>query len=340
MADQLFFDPALTPADRVVLANLQRDISKVRRKSNGTSEKINDHKILQGSNDEKTLNLSGELGAEDNADIASLKAARDPSSPDFQPTIIVSADGVPQGLPSFLTQTVIEPYVRLARKLVRHETDVVFITHLLLYSTTTVPSALYLYRNFTYLHGFLHLIMTGYYIGTYTLMMHQHIHQRGILAKELSLFDKVFPYITDPLMGHTWNSYHYHHVKHHHVEANGPDDLSSTIRYQRDSVWHFLHYVGRFYFFVWLDLPLYFVRKNRLPMAVQAAGWEFATYLFYYVMIVYVHPQATLFVYILPLMCLRFGLMVGNWGQHAFVDDLEPDSDFRSSITLIDVAVS
>lgn len=31
--------------------------------------------------------------------------------------------------------------------------------------------------------------------------------------------------------------------------------------------------------------------------------------------------------------------MVGNWGQHAFVDKDEPDSDFRSSITLIDVAV-
>ena len=32
--------------------------------------------------------------------------------------------------------------------------------------------------------------------------------------------------------------------------------------------------------------------------------------------------------------------MIGNWGQHALVDDLEPNSDFRSSITLIDVPVS
>jgi hypothetical protein len=32
--------------------------------------------------------------------------------------------------------------------------------------------------------------------------------------------------------------------------------------------------------------------------------------------------------------------MTGNWGQHAFVDEVEPDSDFRSSITLIDVPVS
>ena len=33
-------------------------------------------------------------------------------------------------------------------------------------------------------------------------------------------------------------------------------------------------------------------------------------------------------------------MMVGNWGQHALVDEVEPDSDFRSSITLIDVPVS
>lgn len=42
----------------------------------------------------------------------------------------------------------------------------------------------------------------------------------------------------------------------------------------------------------------------------------------------------------IPLGLLRIGLMIGNWGQHAMVDELEPESDLRSSITLIDVAVS
>jgi hypothetical protein len=50
--------------------------------------------------------------------------------------------------------------------------------------------------------------------------------------------------------------------------------------------------------------------------------------------------RATLFVFLLPLLVLRIALMVGNWGQHAIVDEHDPDSDFRSSITLIDVAVS
>lgn len=52
------------------------------------------------------------------------------------------------------------------------------------------------------------------------------------------------------------------------------------------------------------------------------------------------HLRATTFVLIIPFIQMRIGMMVGNWGQHALVDEQEPDSDFRSSITLIDVSVS
>lgn len=220
----------------------------------------------------------------------------------------------------------------------RVETDVVMLNHLLLYFSTSVPSAALLFYRFSWLHGLLHLAMQGSYMGTYTLMMHQHIHQRGILARPLRLLDTLFPYITDPLMGHTWNSYFYHHIKHHHVEGNGPDDLSSTIRYQRDDVFHFLHYLARFLFLIWLDLPMYFARKRRMPLAVRAFFWEGASYLMLYTLY-RLNPRAALCVVLLPLLFMRIGMMVGNWGQHAFVDDEEPDSDYRSSITLIDVAV-
>ncbi|KAI1481899.1 hypothetical protein F4774DRAFT_407338 [Daldinia eschscholtzii] len=121
-----------------------------------------------------------------------------------------------------------------------------------------------------------------------------------------------------------------------HVEGNGPDDLSSTIRYQRDNIWHFLHYVGRFYFLIWLDLPLYFLRKDRPTFALKAAFWELLSYTMFLTLFK-LNSRPTFFVFLLPFMLLRFGLMVGNWGQHALVDADEPDSDYRSSITLIDV---
>ena len=170
--------------------------------------------------------------------------------------------------------------------------------------------------------------------------MHQHIHMGGVLARRFWAVDSLFPYITNPLMGHTWNSYFYHHVKHHHVEGNGPGDLSSTMPYQRDDLWNFLCYLGRFIFLVWLELPLYFIRKGQVRLGVKAGSWELGNYYVIYALYQWVNPCATLFVFILPLLLLRIGLMVGNWGQHAFVDEIDPASDFRSSITLIDVRVS
>lgn len=243
-------------------------------------------------------------------------------------------------LHSIIHYYVLQPYIRWARKVVRRETDVVMVTHIILYFTTSLPSAVVLFYRFSWLHAVLHGLMQGWYVGTYTLMMHQHIHMGGILAKEYRWFDLAFPFITDPLMGHTWNNYYYHHVKHHHVEGNGPDDLSSTVRYQRDNLIHFLLYVGRFFFFVWLDLSLYFTRKRKLWTGLKVATSELSSYTFIYILARYVNFRATLFVLIIPLLLLRVGLMIGNWGQHAFVDEAEPVSDFRSSITLIDVVVS
>lgn len=343
MEKHIVFDKALTKADYAVLQCLTRDIKaasasparKLKREEFDYDSGLGSGESSSSSGDEATA-----VARQDEArDIATMKASRNPDSAKFEPTIVMSVDDCHSNLHPLVNKYLLQPYVRQARRIVRHETDVAMITHLILYFTTSVPSALFLFRHFTYTHGIFHFIMQMYYVGTYTLMQHQHIHQRGILAKRYGLFDAVFPYVLDPLMGHTWNSYFYHHVKHHHVEGNGPDDLSSTIRYQRDSLPDFLHYVGRFFFLVWFDLPLYFLRKNRYGMAFKAAGSEFATFGFYYLMSQVVGSKATFFVYILPFLMLRMGLMVGNWGQHAFVDNEEPDSDFRSSITVIDVAV-
>lgn len=360
MDDLIVFAPDLTAPDRLVLKTLADDITQQSDCSqaapslqNGSDISKSSKKVACSVHGNGSAGLSrrqnpeqenegacssGQSGPESSI-LATLKARDDPQHDTFEPTVFVSVDLSTLKLNPILDKYLLQPYIRWARRVVRKPTDVVMVTHLILYFTTSVPSALYLFWNFTYLHGILHSAMQFYYVGTYTLMMHQHIHMRGILAPRYSLFDRVFPYITDPLMGHTWNTYFYHHVKHHHVEGNGPDDLSSTLRYQRDNVFDFLHYLGRFYFFVWLELPLYFLSKRRLTLAAKAAFWEIGSYVTFFALAGLVSFQATLFVFIIPVMLLRVGLMVGNWGQHAFVDHEEPDSDFRSSITLIDVAV-
>ena len=97
--------------------------------------------------------------------------------------------------------------------------------------------------------------------------------------------------------------------------------------------------MARFLFFVWLELPLYFIRKGKPTLALKSGTMELVNYAFYY-FVARMNFHASLFVFLIPFAQLRFALMIGNWGQHALVDELEPDSDFRSSITLIDVPVS
>jgi phosphoinositide-3-kinase regulatory subunit 4 len=291
------------------------------------------------SPDSTSLRQRSKSSYDDEIAIKTMEAWNNPKDEAFEPTVVVSWDLQDLKFSVSIDQYLLQPYIRWAQTIVRTETDVLMLTHLLLYFTTSVPSALYLYYSFSWLHGILHLAMQGYFIGTYTLMMHQHIHMNGILNKKYAWFDMAFPYITDPLMGHTWNSYFYHHIKHHHVEANGPDDLSSTLRFQRDDLLSFLHYVGRFFFLIWFDLPRYFLRKRKRMMALKVAIFELGDYaaMCY---LASLNPRATFFVFIAEFLAVRVGLMVGNWGQHALVDEVEPDSDFRSSITLIDVAVS
>ncbi|KAJ0151968.1 hypothetical protein CTA2_275, partial [Colletotrichum tanaceti] len=337
--------PDLTVHDTIVLQNLIDDIKRYDDKhlapADGDEGYVSQESLDEKSNkdDEPCRGVSSQRDAKD---IRKLKGLNDPASQDFEPSVLSSVDlrDLPARVPAALHRHVVLPYVAWARRVVRHETDVLMLTHLLLYLATSVPSALLLFRRFGYVHGALHMAMQFHYVGTYTLMMHQHIHMGGILSREsgrlLRALDAAFPYVTDPLMGHTWNTYFYHHVKHHHVEGNGPNDLSTTIRYQRDDPLDFLRYVARFFFLVWFDLPRYFLRKGQLRNAWKTAFWELGNYAVLCALY-RLNSRATTFVFLGPLLLLRLGLMVGNWGQHAFVDADEPDSDFRSSITLIDV---
>lgn len=157
------------------------------------------------------------------------------------------------------------------------------------------------------------------------------------MHKRWASVDTLFPYILGPIMGQTWNSFYYHH-KHHHIEENGPNDLSSTLYYQRDSGLDLAVYLGRFVCLTWLELPLYYVRKGMLVFGLKFFAWEISSYAFIALM-ARVNFAAAMTGLVLPLIQWRIAVMANNWGQHAFIDEDEPDSNLRCSITMIDVVV-
>lgn len=216
-------DPELTESDKIVLNNLFKDI---RRRDKTSKDNAKDAKAgvtiaekeVTGSGSDTDCSIK----SRDENDIARLKARNNVQSKEFEPTIFTTWDFADLN-PIFATY-IIAPWSGLAQRIVRHPTDVVFLNHVLLYLCTIVPSAVYLFRHFTWTHGILHTFFTMWCAGPFTLMLHNHIHNGGILRKDSTvcrLLDWSFPYVLEPVMGHTWDSYFYHHVKHHHVEGNG-----------------------------------------------------------------------------------------------------------------------
>ncbi|KAL9090206.1 MAG: hypothetical protein Q9159_002106 [Coniocarpon cinnabarinum] len=270
--------------------------------------------------------------------IFQMSALNDPESTIFVPTVFTTWDvhDLEAHLPRFVFDHVLTPYVLFAQKLARRPADVVFVTHLILYFTTCVPSAIILFCNFTWLHAVLHLVYQCWLIPTYTSMMHQHGHDRAILNSSMDWLDARFPYALDPLMGHTWNTHYFQHLKHQLVESNGPDDICSTIWYERDNSQHLAQYIARFTFLTWFGLAQDFFKKAQYGNAILAL-WSELSALVFVAEMTWLHWRAALFVLVLPMVFTRFMLTIETWGQRAFVDGKAPNSDFRNSVTLIDV---
>ncbi|MCB9698695.1 MAG: fatty acid desaturase [Alphaproteobacteria bacterium] len=135
--------------------------------------------------------------------------------------------------------------------------------------------------------------------------------------------------------GCTPHTYHAHHVLMHHPANNLEGDASSTLPYQRDSIRDFIRYYLRF--FVSLGavreyLATHFPRKRALRL--RLLGGEFGYWAVVALLAAW-SPLATLVTLIFPVWLTRSLLIVGNWGEHAFVDPAAPEDPYRNSTDLI-----
>ncbi|KAJ1341376.1 hypothetical protein BSLG_004106 [Batrachochytrium salamandrivorans] len=230
-------------------------------------------------------------------------------------------------------------YASAANTLVADPRDTIFVSYILFYLFTIVPSALWLlFGRFTWIHAVLHAVFLGIFTAPFILMLHCLCHRRIGHQTHAPWLDHVVHVLLAPFFGETWNTFYYHHVKHHHVEDNGPDDLSSTIWYDRDNPVHFLVYFLRFYLFIGIELPLYFIRKGRYSQAFNCFVGEYGTLAFYamfYFVLCPSNPAGVIFAWYVPLNLARFGMMSGNWAQHAFIEHSDPTNDYKSAITCL-----
>ena len=189
MDPSTFVDPQLTIADRHVLDCL---LSREQQQQGSRTEPSKEATPLRfrpdgqdsgyesqtsSSDSETPPNVPSKGGSRSSGDLREatvrhLQDMNDPAHQRFETNVFSSWDtcDLEARLPTWCQNMVLKPYIRWARTIVRHPSDVIMVTHLLIYSTTTIPSALLLFVRFRWWHGVIHLIMQLYFTGTYTLM--------------------------------------------------------------------------------------------------------------------------------------------------------------------------
>lgn len=226
---------------------------------------------------------------------------------------------------------------RIARTMILDPRDYPFVRLSVVASAVLFPAAIALFvlRTFPWWLGALYLATVfAFFVDRFILMLHNTSH-RQLFKKRYKILNQYIPWVLGPLLGETPEAYYVHHMGMHHPENNLPDDLSSTMPYQRDSFLHFLMYFGRFFFAGEVELSRYLLRKGRPRMFRRLLMGESA-WLLAVILLWQRSWEATLVVLVIPMVAVRFLMMWGNWGQHAFVDAADPNNCWRNSVTCVD----
>jgi fatty acid desaturase len=223
---------------------------------------------------------------------------------------------------------------RFYLKLIHDPRDLPFARVQVMNLLVMTALAVWLYIDFRIINVVLFLGWYAFQLGPYTLMLHNVCHRR-YFREHVSWL--AWPCITvlGVFFGHVPGSYFAHHIGMHHPENNMDDDLSTTLHLQRDSLWDFwVHYLGRFMFLGKRDLAVYLGERNRDKLLRRLERGSLAWFAVV-IGLAIVSWQATLVVFVAPVLITRIAMMAGNWGQHAFVDASDPENCYKNSITCI-----
>ena len=216
--------------------------------------------------------------------------------------------------------------------------DLPFIYFMIQITLTFIPLAIVAFAidNTTWQWWVVFVLYGGglvYWAGPFILMMHNTSH-RPFFKPQYKMWNRYIPWILCPFMGQSPDTYFSHHIGMHHAENNMEHDLSSTMKYQRDSFIDFMKYFVSFLFTGVIELVEYLKNTKKHLLRRRAIVGELF-FLGICIALLFVNYKATLLVFILPMIIVRFSMMMGNWAQHAFIDPEQPENNYQNSITCI-----
>ncbi|MBI1344528.1 MAG: fatty acid desaturase [Terrimonas sp.] len=230
-------------------------------------------------------------------------------------------------------------YERFWLKYMNDKRDFSFLKLLTLIHLTVIPIGILLFTPL--FKGYIWWIVFGVWFflaqirlrGPFGLMLHNITHRR-LFKKKYNWLNKYVTWFVCPFFGHTPETYFAHHVGMHHEENNMPDDASSTLPYQRDSLKDFLKYYLNFLFLGFRDTFLYLFTRKKKKYYVNLTFGEMSFYAAC-ILLCFINLKAALWVLIIPFLVSRLIMMLGNWTQHAFVDPVDPENMYKSCFNCI-----
>jgi len=184
-------------------------------------------------------------------------------------------------------------------------------------------------------------IITVYvlFIKSFNYMQHYSSHRPMFKSTPAGKFFAVLiTHVMAPILGVPPGLYRIHHIVMHHAENNiFPWDLSATHHYQRDSFTQFIGYWLRFCIGVHIQLP-YVCLKRGGKEAMELFYTMLFTPTLYFggtYLLSYINPVFAWYGLFLPYCVTCFLLMLGNWGQHLFVDPKRHESNYGHTYSCI-----
>jgi fatty acid desaturase len=209
--------------------------------------------------------------------------------------------------------------------------DVVFLRVALRASLLMVAMIAILYWRFSWWMAPCFWAAQVYLTTPVVLMLHNTMHRPFI--RRHRWLNRALPRVMSALFGIP-TGYMEHHVAMHHVENNLPGDLSSTMGYRRDSFPQFLLYFARFMLFSHLELWRYLYSRGRGALARRAILSDLL-HMAVIAALCCFRWQPAVVAFLVPYVTVRFLMMFGNWGQHAFIDPAHPGDSHLNSITCV-----
>ena len=184
-----------------------------------------------------------------------------------------------------------------------------------------------------------HVLTYGPYFAFFSqiaTLIHKEGHEpKGFFKKPFTFLNKFYGHFMVLFYGHVPEGYPMGHMRIHHKHDNAPDDVTSTVFYNRNHPARFMLYLFEFMlFWTGISIAYYHFQRQRYDEFRRIVFGM----LFYYTVIATVMYFNFWFGFaylLLPHLSAIIFLAVINYTWHAWTDPSEPKNIYKNSITVL-----